>query len=135
MLYRITSEAGYLRADLFHRETADEAKEFFGAVAESALRRQCYSVLISEHASSPLFTVDRSGFFKEFTSFGGDPEFRIALVADSEELEYSHQYLELVGQQHGINVRHFRSDPAALEWLQPLSPVAAQGLYGEHPDS
>jgi hypothetical protein len=135
MLYRITSEPGYLRADLFHRETADEAREFFGAVAESALRRQCYSVLISEHGSSPLFTVDRTGFFQEFTSFGGDAGFKIALVADSEELEYSHQYLELVGQQHGINVRHFRSEPSALEWLNPLSPAATQGAYGKHPDS
>jgi hypothetical protein len=135
MLYRITSEPGYLRADLFHRETADEAREFFGAVAESALRRECYSILISEHASSPLFTVDRTGFFKEFASFGGDTEFKIALVSDSEELEYSHQYLELVGQQHGINVRHFRSEPAALEWLIPLSTVATQDAYGKHPDS
>jgi hypothetical protein len=134
MLYRITSEADYLRAELFHRETAEEAREFFGAVAESAVRRRCYSVLISEHSSSPLFTVDRSGFFKEFTSFDGDPQYKIALVADSEELEYSHQYLELVGQQRGINVRQFRSESAALEWLKALSPVAAQDAYGQHPD-
>jgi hypothetical protein len=135
MLYQITSESGYLRADLFHRETVEEAREFFGAVAESALRRQCYSILISEHTSSPLFTVDRSGFFSEFTSFGGSPEYKIALVADGEELGYSHQYLELVGQQHGINVRYFRSESAALEWLKPLSSLAAQVVYGKHPDS
>jgi hypothetical protein len=134
MLYRITSEAGYLKADLFHRETADEAWEFFGAVAGSALRRRCFSVLISEHASSPLFTVDRSGFFKEFTSFGGNPDFKLALVADNEELVYSHQYLELVGQQHGINVRHFRNEPAALEWLRPGDLATARDTDGQHPD-
>jgi hypothetical protein len=134
MLYRITSETDFLKADLFNRETVDEAREFFGAVAESAVRRRCYSVLISEHASSALFTVDRSGFFKEFTSFAGDPEFRIALVADSEELGYSHQYLELVGQQHGINVRHFLTEPAALEWLRPGNLARAQDTDGQHPD-
>jgi hypothetical protein len=134
MLYRITSEADYLRADLFHRETADEAREFFGAVADSALRRQCYSVLISVHASSPLFTVDRSGFLTEFTGFGGDPDHKIALVADNEELDYSHEYLELLAQQHRINVRRFRSEASALEWLRLGSPATTLHAYGQHPD-
>ena len=134
MLYRITSEADYLRAELFHRETAEESREFFSAVAEATQRLGCNAVLISVHSSSPLFTVDRSGFLTEFTSFGGDPEHKIALVADNEELDYSHQYLELLAQQHRINVRHFLSEPAALEWLKPGSPATALHAYGQHPD-
>ena len=131
MLYRITSEPGepgepgYLRADLFHRETADEATEFFTAVAASALRRRCNRVLISVHVSNALFTVDRSGFFREFTGFGGDPGRKIALVADSEEVDYSNAYIELLAQQQGLNVRHFRDEPAALEWLRHQNGVGA----------
>lgn len=119
MLYRISSHDGFLRADLFHRETVEEAQEFFGAVAEAAQRRSCATILISVHASNPLFTVDRSGFFNDFTPFGGGREHKIALVADCEEVDYSHAYLELLAQQQGLNVRHFRDEPAALEWLQP----------------
>jgi len=135
MLYRISSQGDFLRADLYYRENAEEAREFFGAVAQSATRRRCFNVLVSVHHSSPLFTVDRSGFLTELTPLGGDPQHKIALVADSEELDYSHEYLELLGQQHGINVRHFRSETSALEWLRPgsqtstLSGVDVTGVW------
>jgi hypothetical protein len=118
MIYRIATEGGYLRADLFNRQTPDEAREFFGAVADSAARHHCSRILISEHASSPMFTVERSGIFARFTNVGMDPAHKIALIADSRELGYSHEYLELVGRQHGINVRHFPDELAALEWFR-----------------
>lgn len=126
MLYRITSEDGYLRADIFHRETAEESREFFGAVADAAQRRSVNSILISVHSSSPLFTVDRSGFFAEFTLLTADPDRKIALVADTEELDYSHEYFALLAQHQGMNVRHFRTEPAALEWLMPPALALAQ---------
>jgi hypothetical protein len=127
MLYRISSNGNFLKADLFNRETVEEAKEFFGAVADAAQRRRSLAILISVHTSNPLFMVDRSGFFNDFTSFGAGPEHKIALVADCEEVDYSHAYLELLAQQQGINVRHFRDEPAALEWLRPPSLAMAQG--------
>jgi hypothetical protein len=135
MLYRIARENDFLRADLFYRETAEEAKEFFGAVADTAVRRGCCCVLISVHASSPLFTVDRSGFLTEFVGVGSDPAHKIALVADSEELDYSHEYLELLGQRHGLNVRHFRSETSALDWLRPVNGLQRRHANGQHPDS
>jgi len=119
MLYRITTEVDHLRADLFHRETAEESREFFYAVAEAMQRRRCSSALISVHASSPLFTVDRPGFFAEFAILDSDPERKLALVADSAELDYSHEYFALLAQHQGMNVRHFRSEAVALEWLRP----------------
>src|SRR5437879_11832940 len=62
MVYRITAERDYLRADLFNRETAEEAREFFEAVADSASRYQRSCILISVHFSIAVFPVDRSGF-------------------------------------------------------------------------
>ena len=131
MLYRITSEAGYLRAELFHRETAEESREFFAAVAEAALRRRCNSILISVRSSSPLFTVDRSGFFAEFALLDSTADRKVALVADSEELDYSHEYFALLAQHQGMNVGHFRSEVAALDWLRPQSLEMTQDGYGK----
>jgi hypothetical protein len=131
MLYRITSEAGYLRAELFHRETAEESREFFAAVAEAVQRRRCESILISVRSSSPLFTVDRSGFFAEFALLESSPDRKVALVADSEELDYSHEYFALLAQHQGMNVGHFRSEVAALDWLRPRSLEMAQEADGE----
>ena len=126
MLYRISSEPGYLRADLFQRETVAEAGEFFAAVADIAARRNHSSILISVHSSSPLFTIERSGFLKEFEALSAAPGHRIALVADSKELNQSHEYLELLAQRHGINARHFRAEVSALEWLTPRSQLPPQ---------
>ena len=118
MLYRIATERDYLRADLFNRETAEEAREFFDAVADYATRHHRARILISVHSSNPMFTVERSGFLTRFTNIGVDPSHKIALIADDQELNHSHEYLVLVGQMHGMNVRHFRDEPSALEWLR-----------------
>ena len=118
MVYRITAERDYLRADLFNRETAEEAREFFEAVADSASRYHRSCILISVHSSRAVFTVERSGFLTRFASVGDDPAHKIALIADNQELDHSHEYLALLGRLHGMNVRHFRDEPSALEWLK-----------------
>lgn len=135
MLYRISSNCDYLRADLFHRETVEEAGEFFGAVADIATRRQHCSLLISVHSSSPLFTIERSGFFTLFSPLGADPGHRIALVADTEEVNHAHEYLELLAQRHGINVRHFRDEASALDWLSPGSRTLSLWAHRAWPTS
>ena len=118
MVYRIATERDYLRADLFNRETAEEAWEFFDAVADSATRHHRSRILISVHSSSPMFRVERSGFLTRFTNVGVDPSHKIALIADDQELNHSHEYLVLLGRLHGINARHFRDEPSALEWVR-----------------
>jgi hypothetical protein len=117
MVYRIAAERDYLRADLFNRETVEEAREFFEAVADSAARHRRFRILISVHASNPMFTVERSGFLSRFSDVV-DPAHRIALIADTDELDTSHSYLVLLGRLHGINVRHFRDEPSALDWIK-----------------
>lgn len=118
MLYKISIEPDYLRADLFNRETVNETQEFFDVVANTALQHKRSRILISVHASNPLFTVERSGFFTRFRNLSTDPSHKIALVADTEELGFSHQYIEALGKQQGMNVRNFRDDVSGLAWFK-----------------
>ena len=118
MLYKIAIEKDYLKADLFHRETVQEAEEFFDIVAHSALQHRRARILISVHASHPLFAVERTGFFARFRNLCGDPFHKIALVADTEELGFSHQYIETLGRQQGMNVRNFRDEQSGLAWFR-----------------
>ena len=118
MLYKITVEPDHLRAELFDRETMEETRSFLQIVANSAVKHGRSSVLISVRSSNPIFTVERSGFLAYFKKFGEDPQHRVALLGDSEELGISHQYLELIGRQHGINVQSFRDETAALRWIR-----------------
>src|SRR5262245_55036581 len=118
MLYKITVEPDYLRAELFNRETMEETRAFLQIVATAALKHGRSSVLMSVHSSNPVFTVERSGFLAYFKKLAEDPEHRIALLGDSAELGISHQYVELIGHQHGVNVQSFRDEAAALRWIR-----------------
>jgi hypothetical protein len=90
---------------------------FLQIVASSALKHGRSGILISVRSSNPVFTVERSGFLEHFKKLAEDPEHRVALLGDSEELGISHQYMELIGRQHGINVRSFRDEAAGLQWI------------------
>ena len=117
MLYKVTIEPGYLKAELFNRETMEETREFLQIVAGAAMRHQRSCVLICVQSSNPVFTVERSGFLAYFRKLSSDPSHKIALLGDSEELGISHQYIELIGRQHGINVQSFRDEGSAVKWF------------------
>src|SRR5215467_10635215 len=123
MLYKITIEQDHLRAELFNRETTEETRAFLQIVASSALKHARSCILISVRASNPVFTVERSGFLVCFSKVAEDPDHRIALLGDSEELGISHQYVELIGRQHGLNVQSFRDEAAALQWIRQKAVV------------
>jgi len=113
MLCEITVEAGYLRVDLFNRQTAEETRDAFAAIAAEARKHACSQILISVHASRPIFKVEQYGLPDYFRELG-----RIALTGDSAELRISQQYIESLARQNGINVRSFPNEQAALHWFK-----------------
>ena len=115
MGYRITVEPGFLRAELFNRETVEETRGFLQAVVRYSTRYS--SILIQVRSSKPIFQVEQHGFIEYFEKLAQSPSHRIALVADTMDLQASHEYLELLTRQRGWNVRTFRSEAAALHWL------------------
>lgn len=118
MVYTIRLELDYLRADLFNRETAEETQEFFDQVAGQALHNRCSKVLIWVHCSSPVFAVDRLGFFTQLRGLSADPSHKIGLLADTADLGYAHEYLAALGSLHSMNVRHFADQRSAIAWLR-----------------
>jgi hypothetical protein len=117
MKYQITVEPGYLRADLFFRRTAGETREFLNAVAAEGLGHQCWRVLISVHASRPIFTVEKYGF-SSFLDLATRYAEKIALHADAIEIHLAHDYAALLARARGINMRSFRDQAAAIAWLK-----------------
>src|SRR5436190_18086410 len=61
MLCEITVGPSYLKADLFNRQTAEEARDALAAIAAEARKHACAQILISVHASRPLFKVEQYG--------------------------------------------------------------------------
>lgn len=117
MKYQITLEPGYLRADLFFRRTAAETREFLNAVAAEGIKHQRWRILISVHASRPIFTVEKYGL-SSFLDLAKRYAEKIALHADTIENRIAHDYAAFLGRTRGINVRTFRNETAAIEWLK-----------------
>jgi hypothetical protein len=118
MHYRIETAADYLRTELFGRETAEQTHEFLTALARKALSAGVTRVLIWVHNSRPIFRVDRYGIAEFFKLAASNPAYRIALLADSDEVRAAQQYVEVLARQHGANVRAFRAEAPALQWLR-----------------
>ena len=118
MAYRITAESDYLRAELFDRETVEETQAFLRAVVrENAICRRA-RVLILVRLSKPIFQVVPHRLIEYFEELLGTSAKQIALVGDSSDLNLSHEYIELLARQRGLNVRSFRSVAAAHQWLK-----------------
>src|SRR5713226_178557 len=129
MTYRITIEQNFFRAELVDRETVEETKDFLRAVARHSTRHS--SVLIQVRSSKPIFQVEHHGLIDSFREIARSPTHQIALLADALDLQASHEYIELIARQHGLNVRSFASEAEALEWFKER-PRAPESLPQQH---
>lgn len=122
MAYKITVEADFVRAELAHRETVEETRDFLRALLRYS---ESYpSLLIQVRTSKPVFHVERHGLVEYFGRIARTPQHRIALIAESADLQASHEYLELLARQRGVNVRSFRDEAGALAWLRDRRQMA-----------
>ena len=117
MHYTIVQGNGHLRAELYGRQTLSETHDFIRAVTEEVLRNGDTMVLVSVRNSRPIFKVDQYRIAEQFRRLAADPKYRIALLADSEEVRASHEYIEVLARQQNANVRAFRDEASALDWL------------------
>jgi hypothetical protein len=120
MQLKIVLETEYLKADLRGRETPEEMRQAISTILTECRKTGMSSVLISTRASRPLFKVQEFGlsaFLDEMSS-----SCRVALVAESEELRASDEYIATMAQQKKMNVRAFHSEALAARWLQNGAP-------------
>ena len=118
MRYQITAEAGYLRAELFNRETVEETRAFLRAVVRENAKHRRPCVLILVRVSKPIFQVVPHRLIEYMEELSKTSAYQIALVGDSRDLNMSHEYIELLARQRRLNVRSFRNEAAALQWLK-----------------
>jgi hypothetical protein len=118
MHYRIEQLHDYLRAELSERKTPEDTQEFIGALAAKALEGGCTRVLICVRNSRPIFKLQSYGIPEYFRQVAANPACRVALLSDSEEMRSSQHYIEMLGREQGANVRAFRDEARALDWLR-----------------
>jgi hypothetical protein len=117
MDYKITVEPTFLRAVLTDRETIEETQKFLQAVIEESAKHERSCILIQVRSSRPVYHVEQNGFIEPLMGLAQRPAHQVALLGDTIDLHISHQYLEFVALQRGLNVRTFRTELAALQWF------------------
>jgi hypothetical protein len=107
-----------LRATLYGRHTVEETLQFIAALAQEARKQSATRFLICVRNSRPIFKVEQYNVSEQFRQLAANKAVRVALLADSDEVRASHQYLEVLATQQGAQVRAFRDEKRALRWLQ-----------------
>ncbi|HEY7238028.1 MAG TPA: hypothetical protein VH600_02590 [Burkholderiales bacterium] len=118
MWFALEHAGGYLRADLYGRETAEDTRRFLEAVTAEAQKSGVDRVLISTHSSRPIYRVQQYGLAEFLETVASRPAHRIATVADSFEGQLAQQYVVRIARARGLNVRSFGSEEAAAAWLR-----------------
>jgi len=114
--HRVTVEPGYIRAELFNRETLEETQRFLDDTVAAAWEHGCSRILICINNAKPIFAVERYGFSR-YLDVALKAGYKIALVGSSRELRIAHQYYATLAQQRGVNLQAFPDEADALTWL------------------
>jgi len=120
MHYTIVQGKGHVRAELYGRQSVPETEAFIRALTAEVLKSGTSMVLVFVRNSRPIFKVDQYRIAEQFRRLAQNPQYRVALLADSDELRASHEYIEVLARQQGANVRAFRDEASALDWLGAL---------------
>ena len=118
MHFNFENSADCLRATLYGRQTIEETMQFIEALAAEARKHSATRFLICVRNSRPIFKVEQYKVSELFKQLAAESDVRVALLADSDEVRASHQYIEVLATQQGAHVRAFRDEKRAVQWLQ-----------------
>jgi hypothetical protein len=117
MRFTIEHVGPYLRGDLYERETAEESRQFLEALAADASKRRVARILISVHSSRAVFRAQESFVTPMFRLLAPLGAHRLALVADTRDVQLAQEYAAVSAVQKGLTVRCFAREDEAIAWL------------------
>jgi len=117
MRYRIEPREGYLLAEMTDRETSEETADFVRALVAGLAEHQAKRLLISVHTSRPIYKVEGWGLSGAIEAIKALQDFRVAFIADSQDMQMAQQYIALLLSQRGIATRNCASEAEAVAWL------------------
>lgn len=116
MPYTIAIDQDIVRAELVGAEAVEDTKQFLQAAASYASTFLLF--LFRVRGSKAIFRLEQLGLIDSLAEVARSPAHRVAWLPEGSDLEISFGYLELLAQQHLLNVRCFRSELQALMWLR-----------------
>jgi hypothetical protein len=121
MRFSIEARDGYLQAVVHERNTGEEMHEFLLALHAACKQHGQPKILVLLRRSRAMFKPEDYGLDGEMRGYVRalvTPACRIAVLGDTHEVNAANEYIEMAARAQGLNVRAFREEHAALQWLQ-----------------
>lgn len=115
MRYTIDVLAGYIKAEMVERDSAEETSQFVEAIIKALGEHGLRKLLISIRSSRPVFKVSEWNLSGALDKVMGMSGLKVAFISDTKELAMSQQYIELLAKQRGLAFRTFGSEKAAAD--------------------
>jgi len=125
MSYAINIESDCIRAELAGRHTTEQTKDLLRAIAVFGVTHSSFLIRVSQ--STPLLATDPLGLVEYLITAGCGPSHRFALVADNYYVQAAHDRVERIAREHSLNLRSFRTESEARQWLRHESGMVLQG--------
>jgi hypothetical protein len=116
--FTIELSSGHLKAEMTGRDTAAQTAEFVAAIIAKLRASGVARLLVSVRKSRPVFKVEDWGLSEALEQLVSIRDLRVALVSDTRELGMSQDYIAFLARQRGLDFQTFRSEDAAVAWLE-----------------
>ena len=118
MVYKITLEPDFLRAELFDRDTVEEVKSFLLTVAAASVKQLRGSILLRIHPMIPIFLDDPYVLIRHIGHLPLLPSWKIALLGDTTDFRGTHESIEAVAGKFRLSLWSFQDESEALLWFR-----------------
>jgi hypothetical protein len=116
--YSITADAEFLRVKVSGRDTDQPPSDFCALIYKESETAGRPRILIELDQNFPLSPISQHQLVTRLPSIGFSHKHRIALVHQTVESRKSNDFINVVAENRGVNVRNFPSLHDAIGWLR-----------------
>lgn len=124
MRFTIDADDEFLRVKISGRDADRPPSEVCAAVLSESAKLGRDRILIELDQKSPLSATSQFQLVTRLPELGFTPRHRIALVHSTPEMHEANQFINLIAENRGIQVRNFQGIEIAKDWLREEAEAA-----------
>ncbi len=124
MRFTIDADDEFLRVKISGRDADRPPSEVCAAVLSESAKLGRDRILIELDQKSPLSATSQFQLVTRLPELGFTPRHRIALVHSTPEMHEANQFINLIAENRGIQVRNFQGVEIAKDWLREEAEAA-----------
>ncbi len=124
MQFTIDADDEFLRVKISGRDADRPPSEVCAAVLSESAKLGRDRILIELDQKSPLSATSQFQLVTRLPELGFTPRHRIALVHSTPEMHEANQFINLIAENRGIQVRNFQGIEIAKDWLREEAEAA-----------